>query len=109
MKCMLMMNTTAGGEYQIMSWPKQDIEAHIAFMIDFHKQLAAAMVHGPAKGLELLAPLEKDERLQGRALARWPVGEDARLREPACGAVVASVALARATRRIRCHEKDGRS
>lgn len=27
--------------------------------------IAAAMVHGPAKGLELLAPLEKDERLRG--------------------------------------------
>ncbi len=37
MKYMLMMNTTSGGEYQIMSWPKQDIEAHIAFMMDFHK------------------------------------------------------------------------
>lgn len=27
--------------------------------------IAAAMVHGPAKGLELLAPLESDERLRG--------------------------------------------
>lgn len=27
--------------------------------------IAAAMVHGPTKGLELLAPLEKDERLRG--------------------------------------------
>jgi predicted RNA polymerase sigma factor len=27
--------------------------------------IAAAMVHGPAKGLELLAPLAKDERLRG--------------------------------------------
>jgi predicted RNA polymerase sigma factor len=27
--------------------------------------IAAAMVHGPAKGLELLAPLERDERLRG--------------------------------------------
>ncbi len=27
--------------------------------------IAAAMVHGPAKGLELLAPLQKDERLRG--------------------------------------------
>jgi predicted RNA polymerase sigma factor len=27
--------------------------------------IAAAMVHGPLKGLELLAPLEKDERLRG--------------------------------------------
>ncbi|HEY0681292.1 MAG TPA: YciI family protein [Steroidobacter sp.] len=42
MKFMLMMNTPAGGEYQIMSWPKQDIEAHIAFMMDFNKQLSAS-------------------------------------------------------------------
>lgn len=42
MKYMLMMNTPAGGEYQIMSWPKQDIEAHMAFMIDFNKKLKAS-------------------------------------------------------------------
>lgn len=42
MKFMLMMNTPAGGEYQIMSWPKQDIEAHVAFMMDINKQLRAA-------------------------------------------------------------------
>jgi hypothetical protein len=41
MKFMLMMNTPAGGEYQIMSWPKKDIEAHIAFMMDFNKKLMA--------------------------------------------------------------------
>jgi hypothetical protein len=33
MRFMLMMNTPAGGEYQIMQWPKQDIEAHMAFMM----------------------------------------------------------------------------
>jgi hypothetical protein len=42
MKFMLMMNTPSGGEYQIMSWPKQDIEAHVAFMMDINKQLRAA-------------------------------------------------------------------
>jgi hypothetical protein len=41
MKYMLMMNTPKGGEYQIMSWPKKDIQAHIAFMIAFSKKLAA--------------------------------------------------------------------
>ncbi len=39
MKFMLMMNTPAGGEYQIMSWPKQDIQAHVAFMMDINEQL----------------------------------------------------------------------
>lgn len=39
MKFMLMMNTPAGGEYQIMSWPKKDIEAHVAFMMDINEQL----------------------------------------------------------------------
>jgi hypothetical protein len=53
MKYMLMMNTTAGGEYQIMSWPKQDIEAHIAFMMDFHKQLTAAGELVDAQGLAM--------------------------------------------------------
>ena len=53
MKYMLMMNTTAGGEYQIMSWPKQDIEAHIAFMMDFHKQLTASGELADAQGLTM--------------------------------------------------------
>jgi hypothetical protein len=41
MKFMLMMHTPAGGEYQIMSWPKKDIEAHIAFMMEFNEKLTA--------------------------------------------------------------------
>lgn len=41
MKFMLMMNTPEGGEYQILSWPKKDLEAHIAFMMDFNKKLVA--------------------------------------------------------------------
>jgi hypothetical protein len=48
---MLMMNTPAGGEYQIMSWPKKDIEAHIAFMVGFAKKLAAAGELAGAEGL----------------------------------------------------------
>jgi len=51
MKYMLMMNTPRGGEYQIMSWPKADIEAHIAFMIDFASQLGAAGELVAAEGL----------------------------------------------------------
>jgi hypothetical protein len=39
MKYILMMNTPRGGDYQIMSWPKKDIEAHIAFMMSFAKKL----------------------------------------------------------------------
>jgi hypothetical protein len=51
MKYMLMMNTPAGGEYQIMSWPKKDIEAHIGFMIGFAKKLRAAGELVGAEGL----------------------------------------------------------
>lgn len=42
MKYLLMMNTPAGGEYQIMSWPKQDIEAHMAHMFALNKKLRDA-------------------------------------------------------------------
>ena len=42
MKFMLMMHTPQGGEYQLMSWPKKDIEAHIAFMMNLHKKLTAS-------------------------------------------------------------------
>jgi hypothetical protein len=51
MKFMLMMHTPAGGEYQIMSWPKKDIEAHIAFMQDFNKKLIAQGEFVEAQGL----------------------------------------------------------
>jgi hypothetical protein len=50
MKYMLMMNTSGGG-YQIMSWPKKDIEAHIAFMMGFAKKLGAAGELVAAEGL----------------------------------------------------------
>lgn len=53
MKYMLMMNTPRGGEYQIMSWPKQDIDAHIAFMIDFTRKLGAAGELVGAEGLAM--------------------------------------------------------
>ena len=51
MKYILMMNTPGGGEYQIMSWPKKDIEAHIGFMIDFNKKLRASGELVGAEGL----------------------------------------------------------
>src|SRR5262245_33982510 len=51
MKFMLMMHTPQGGEYQIMSWPKQDIEAHIAFMVEFNKKLTASGEFVSAMGL----------------------------------------------------------
>ena len=51
MKYMLMMNTPRGGDYQVMSWPKQDLEAHIAFMIGFAKKLGAAGELVGAEGL----------------------------------------------------------
>jgi predicted RNA polymerase sigma factor len=34
-------------------------------MVVMNHAIAAAMVHGPAKGLELLEPLQNDERLHG--------------------------------------------
>jgi hypothetical protein len=51
MKYMLMMNTPSGGEYQMMKWPKKDIEAHIGFMIGFAKKLRAAGELVGAEGL----------------------------------------------------------
>jgi hypothetical protein len=51
MKYMLMMNTPRGGEYQIMSWPKKDIEAHIGFMIKFGKKLSEQGELAGAEGL----------------------------------------------------------
>ena len=51
MKYMLMMNTPRGGDYQVMSWPKKDLEAHIAFMIEFAKKLGAAGELVGAEGL----------------------------------------------------------
>ena len=39
MKYMLMMNCPRDGYDQFTSWPKKDIEAHIAFMISFSKKL----------------------------------------------------------------------
>ena len=51
MKYMLMMNTPSGGPYQIASWPKQAIQAHIAFMRSFAKQLGERGELVAAEGL----------------------------------------------------------
>lgn len=42
MKYMLMMNTPRGGEYQITSWPKKDIEAHMTHMFGLNDKLRTA-------------------------------------------------------------------
>ncbi|NTX10613.1 hypothetical protein HUA76_07430 [Myxococcus sp. CA056] len=52
MKYMLMMNTPAGGAYQVASWPQKDLQAHIAFMKGFAKKLGAS---GELLGAEGLA------------------------------------------------------
>ena len=51
MKYMLMMNTPRGGDYAIASWPKTDIQAHIAFMIDINKDLQKSGELVGAEGL----------------------------------------------------------
>jgi len=56
MKYMLMMNVPSGGDYQIMSWPKKDIEAHIAFMVGINKRLTAAGEMVAVEGLT--APIQ---------------------------------------------------
>jgi len=51
MKYMLMMNAPGGGPPQIASWPKEDITAHIQFMIGFAKKLQQAGELVSAEGL----------------------------------------------------------
>ena len=51
MKYMLMMNTPGGGPYQITSWSKQAIEAHMAFMGRLNKKLSDAGELVGAEGL----------------------------------------------------------
>ncbi len=54
MKFMLMMNAPRGtGDYAISNWPPADFQAHIKFMIQLNKELAAA---GELVGVEGLAP-----------------------------------------------------
>jgi len=51
MKYMLMMNTPNEGPYQIASWPKKDLQAHIEFMMSFYKKLSASGELVAAEGL----------------------------------------------------------
>jgi hypothetical protein len=51
MKYMLMMNCPRDGYERFGSWPKKDIQAHIAFMIQFNRKLRAAGELVAAEGL----------------------------------------------------------
>lgn len=51
MKYMLMMNTPSGGPFQVASWPKQDLQAHIEFMKGFARKLGEAGELVAAEGL----------------------------------------------------------
>jgi hypothetical protein len=51
MKYMLMMNTPGPGPYQVAGWPKQDVQAHIAFMKDFARRLRESGELVVAEGL----------------------------------------------------------
>ncbi len=51
MKYMMMMNTPGGGAYQIASWPREDIQAHIGFMIALNTDLVASGKLVAAEGL----------------------------------------------------------
>ncbi|HUJ30087.1 MAG TPA: YciI family protein [Candidatus Acidoferrum sp.] len=51
MKYMLMMNTMKAGPEGITAWAKQDIEAHIAYMLDLNKDLTASGEFVSAEGL----------------------------------------------------------
>jgi hypothetical protein len=64
MKYMLMMNTPAGGPYQIASWPAPDIKAHIAFMMNFARRLSAA---GELVGAEGLGGPDQARRVRAGA------------------------------------------
>src|ERR1700746_1890439 len=51
MKYILMMNTMKAGSNAFGGWPKEDIQAHIAFMMGFCKELGAAGQLVSAEGL----------------------------------------------------------
>jgi hypothetical protein len=51
MKYILMMTSTKPGAYAITGWPKDDIQAHIAFMMNFNKELSASGEFVAAEGL----------------------------------------------------------
>lgn len=51
MKYMLMINTPRDGYKQYMSWPKEILEANLAFMANFARKLSAAGELLSAEGL----------------------------------------------------------
>lgn len=51
MKFMMMMHTPTNGPYEVASWPRKDLEAHIEFMKRFAGELAAAGELVAAEGL----------------------------------------------------------
>src|SRR5580765_3184970 len=51
MKYILMMNTMKAGVEAFGSWPKKDIQAHIAFMIGLNKELTESGELVSAEGL----------------------------------------------------------
>ena len=51
MKYMLMMNVPGSGPYQIGSWPKKDIQAHIGFMKALNRKLRDSGEFVGAEGL----------------------------------------------------------
>lgn len=61
MKYLLMMNTPSGGDYQIMSWPKKDVEAHMSHMFGLNKKLRAA---GEFVGVEALTSPAQAKRVR---------------------------------------------
>ena len=64
MKYMLMMHAPGNGPLQIASWPADDIKAHIAFMMNFGRKLAAA---GELVGAEGLSGPEQARRVRAGA------------------------------------------
>lgn len=64
MKYMLMMNAAGTAPYQIFSWPKADIQAHIAFMGTFAKKLGA---NGELVAAEGLAAPDQAKLVRGGA------------------------------------------
>ena len=64
MKYMLMMNGPRDAYEQFGSWPKKDIEAHIAFMVQFSKKLHASGEWVDGQGLD--APTQA-KRVRGAA------------------------------------------
>jgi hypothetical protein len=51
MKYMLMMNVPGKVPYQISTWPKKDVDAHIEFLRQFNRKLSASGEFVGAQGL----------------------------------------------------------